>query len=61
MEKKMKFGKEDLIDIVKSSLIAVVSSLVLILLFAIIIKFSGIADNVILAINMVIKSISIVL
>lgn len=60
MEKKMKFGKEDLIDIVKSCLIAVVSSLVLILIFAIIIKFSGIADNVILAINMVIKSISVV-
>ncbi|MDE6566056.1 MAG: TIGR04086 family membrane protein [Clostridia bacterium] len=60
MDKKLKFGKEDLIDIVKSSLIAVVSSLVLVLIFAIIIKFTGIEDNIILVINMIIKSLSIV-
>ena len=48
MDKKLKFGKDDLIDIVKSSLIAVVSSLVLILVFAIIIKFTGIEDKIIL-------------
>ena len=55
MDKKLKFGKDDLIDIVKSSLIAVVCSLVLILVFAIIIKFTGIEDNIILVINMIIK------
>ena len=60
MDKKLKFGKDDLIDIVKSSLIAVVSSLVLILVFAIIIKFTGIEDKIIL-INMVIKSLSVVI
>ncbi len=48
MDKKLKFGKDDFIDIVKSSLIAVVSSLVLILVFAIIIKFTGIDDKIIL-------------
>lgn len=61
MDKKLKFGKEDLIDIVKSSLIAVVSSLVLILVFAIIIKFTGIEDKIILVINMIIKSLSVVI
>lgn len=61
MDKKLKFGKDDLIDIVKSSLIAVVSSLVLILVFAIIIKFTGIEDKIILVINMVIKSLSVVI
>lgn len=61
MDKKLKFGKDDLIDIVKSSLIAVVCSLVLILVFAIIIKFTGIEDNIILVINMIIKSLSIVI
>lgn len=61
MDKKLKFGKEDLIDIVKSSLIAVVSSLVLVLLFAIIIKFSGLNDTIILVINLIIKSLSIVI
>ncbi len=61
MDKKLKFGKEDLIDIVKSSLIAVVSSLVLVLLFAIIIKLSGLNDTIILVINLIIKSLSIVI
>ncbi len=61
MDKKLKFGKDDFIDIVKSSLIAVVSSLVLILVFAIIIKFTGIDDKIILVINMVIKSMSVVI
>lgn len=61
MDKKLNFGKDDFIDIVKSSLIAVVSSLVLVLIFAVIIKFAGIPDNIILVINMVIKSISIVI
>lgn len=61
MDKKLKFGKDDFIDIVKSSLIAVVSSLVLILVFAIIIKFTGIDDKIILVINMVIKSLSVVI
>lgn len=61
MDKKLKFGKEDLIDIVKSSLIAVVSSLVLILVFAIIIKFTNIEDKIILVINLVIKSLSVVI
>ena len=61
MDKKLKFGKDDFIDIVKSSLIAVVSSLVLILVFAIIIKFTGIDDKIIIVINMVIKSLSVVI
>lgn len=61
MDKKLKIEKNDFIDIVRSSLIAVVSSLVLILIFAIIIKFTGIADNIILVINMIIKSLSVVL
>ena len=61
MDKKLKFGKDDFIDIIKSSLIAVVSSLVLILVFAIIIKFTGIDDKIILVINMVIKSLSVVI
>lgn len=61
MDKKLKFAKEDLIDIVKSSLIAVVSSLVLILVFAIIIKFTNIEDKIILVINLVIKSLSVVI
>ena len=61
MDKKLKFGKDDFIAIVKSSLIAVVSSLVLILVFAIIIKFTGIDDKIILVINMVIKSLSVVI
>lgn len=61
MDKKLKFDKSDLIDIVKSSLIAIVSSLVLILVFAMIVKFAGIEDNYIVVINMIIKSLSVVL
>ncbi len=61
MDKKLKFEKSDLIDIVKSSLIAIVSSLVLILVFAMIVKFAGIEDNYIVVINMIIKSLSVVL
>lgn len=60
MESKLKFDKNDFIDIVKSSLIAIVSSLVLILVFAIIVKFAGIEDNYIVVINMIIKSLSVV-
>lgn len=60
MDKKINFGKSDLIDIIKSSLIAVVTSLVLILVFAIIIKFTGIPDNIIMIINLIIKSVSMV-
>lgn len=60
MDKKINFGKSDLIDIIKSSLIAVVTSLVLILIFAIIIKFTGIPDNIIMVINLIIKSLSMV-
>ena len=52
MDKKLKFGKDDFIDIVKSSLIAVVSSLVLILVFAIIIKFTGIDDKILISNNL---------
>lgn len=60
MDKKLKFAKEDFVDITKSCLISVVTSLVLILLFAIIIKFTPIEDRIIIVINMVIKSLSVV-
>lgn len=61
MDKKLKFGAEDVKDIVKCTLIAVVSCLALVLIFAIIAKFANFGENVIKPINITIKGISVLI
>lgn len=56
---KRAFDKTFFMDIIRSTLIAVIISLVGVLALALAVKFSEIGDNVILPINQVIKILSI--
>lgn len=56
---KRAFDKTFFMDIIRSTLIAVIISLVGVLALALTVKFSEIGDNVILPINQVIKILSI--
>lgn len=60
MDKKMNFKKSDMFDVVKSVLIAVVTCLILVLIFAMIMKFAELPDGVIMPVNIMIKCISVV-
>lgn len=57
--KALKINKSTVTDILRSSLIAVIVSLVLVLVLALIVKFTGIGNSVILPVNQVIKIVSI--
>lgn len=61
MDKKFKFCAEDVKDIVKCTLIAVVSCLALVLVFAFIAKFANLGESVIKPINITIKGVSILI
>ncbi len=60
MKMKLRLKKSDLTDVVKSVLIAVITCLVLVLAFAMIMKFAELPDSVILPVNIMIKCISVV-
>ena len=60
MDKKMNFKKSDMLDVVKSVLIAVVTCLILVLVFAMIMKFAELPEGVIMPVNIMIKCISVV-
>ena len=57
--KKSGILKGDFFDVVKAILLSVLLSLVLVLLFALIVKFTGINSNWVMPVNQVIKIISI--
>lgn len=57
--KKITVSKDDFLDVVKSVVFSIAITLVLVLLFAIIVKFTEISDSVITPVNIVIKTISI--
>ncbi|HPD02594.1 MAG TPA: TIGR04086 family membrane protein [Eubacteriales bacterium] len=52
---------KDLLDVLKSVLVAVIISLVLVLAFALIVKWAGIPENAIVIVNYVIKFLSVLL
>jgi len=58
MEKSSNF-KNDLLDVLKAVLFSTLISLGLVLIFAIIIKFASLPNNVILPVNIAIKIISV--
>lgn len=58
MEKSANF-KNDLLDVLKSVLFSTLISLGLVLIFAIIIKFASLPNNVILPVNIAIKILSL--
>lgn len=55
----MKIKKQDITDVVRSALLAVIMCLIMILIFAIIAKFCPVPDSVILPVNIMIKVISV--
>lgn len=57
--KKISFNKKFLFDVVKSTIIAVVASLVLILLFALIVNLTDVPDSVVSPVNQAIKVVSV--
>lgn len=62
MKEKVKiFNKDFIIDVVKSTLIATIASLIGVLILALIVKFVSIGENVIFPINQVIKIGSILI
>ena len=61
MKEKFKVSSSNIVTIVKSSLIGVVVSILLVLLFAFILKFVDLNSNVITIVDQIIKIVSIVL
>lgn len=59
--KKISFNKSFFFDILRSTIIAVIISLVLVLAFALIVNLADVSENVILPINEGIKVISILI
>ncbi len=59
--KAIKLDKQNVIDIVRATLIAVIISLISVLVFGIVIKLTNVPDKIILPINQVIKVISVLL
>lgn len=55
----MKIKKQDITDMIRSALLAVIVCLVLILIFAIIAKFCPVPDSVIVPVNIMIKVVSV--
>ncbi len=60
MKNKLSFKKSDMLDVIKSVLISVVTCLLLVLSFAMIMKFAELPESVILPVNIMIKCISVV-
>lgn len=58
---KMNVKKEDFIDIARCTMLAVISCMALILVFAVIVKFCELPDSVIMPVNVMIKAISVTL
>ncbi len=62
MEKTRRLEKSSgLIEILKATIFALIISMVLIIVFAIIIRFVNISDNIIMPVNQIIKGVSILL
>ena len=61
MKEKFKVSSSNIVTIVKSSLIGVVVSILLVLLFAFILKFVDLNSNVITIVDQIIRIVSIVL
>lgn len=59
MKEKLKVNPANIISIVKASLVGVVTSILLVLLFAFILKFVDLNSNVITTVDQIIKIISI--
>jgi len=59
MEKTLKTNRSLILDVIKGVVFSLVISMVLIILFAIIIRFANIPDSLIMPINQIIKVISI--
>lgn len=57
--KKIAITKDDMLDVLKGVVFSVIICVVLILLFALIVKFTALSDSVIVPINIVIKVLSI--
>lgn len=57
--KALKLDKENILDILKSLLLTVAFSLVFVLIFAVVIKFVDIGDEIIMPVNEVLKSLSV--
>jgi len=58
--KKLSFNKNFLFDIIRSTIIAVIISLVLVLVFALIVNLANVSEKIILPINEGIKIVSII-
>lgn len=56
---KVKFSKYDALDIVRSALFAIILSILLVMLFAIIAKFANISEEIIEPVNIAIKILSV--
>lgn len=56
---KVKFTKYDALDIVRSALLAIILSILLVMLFAVIAKFANASENVIAPVNIAIKILSV--
>lgn len=57
----LKLNKTNVTDILRSTLIAVIISLIAVLIFGIVIKLANVPDNIILPINQVIKVVSVLM
>lgn len=57
--KALKLDKENILDILKSLLLTVAFSLVFVLIFAVVIKFVDLGDEIIMPVNEVLKSLSV--
>jgi putative membrane protein, TIGR04086 family/integral membrane protein, TIGR04097 family len=59
--KPVTVNKETIFDVIRGTLIAVISALLGVLILAIVIKFTGIGDSVILPINQALKILSVLI
>jgi putative membrane protein (TIGR04086 family) len=57
--KKIRIDKQDIFDLLRGTVIAVIVSLIMVLIFALIVNLASIGDNVIMPVNQAIKIISI--
>lgn len=56
---KVKFTKYDALDVFRSALMAIILSILLVMLFAVIAKFTDASENVIAPVNIAIKILSV--
>lgn len=57
--KKISVQKQDIIDLLRGTIIAVIVSLILVLIFALIVNLVDVGENIIVPVNQVIKIISV--